>query len=74
VIDCSAEAAADPDFLLTANHLQRWEAVHGRIPPRSWVLMRTDWSKRSDPVAYQNYDETGQHTPGRPRRRSLSHR
>jgi len=26
--------------------------------------MRTDWSKRSDPVAYQNYDETGQHTPG----------
>jgi len=21
--------------------------------------MRTDWSKRTDPVAYQNYDETG---------------
>ena len=26
--------------------------------------MRTDWSKRTDPVAYQNFDETGQHTPG----------
>ena len=26
--------------------------------------MRTDWSKRTDPVAYQNMDETGQHTPG----------
>ena len=27
--------------------------------------MRTDWSKRSnDPVAFQNFDETGQHTPG----------
>jgi kynurenine formamidase len=26
--------------------------------------MRTDWSKRTDPVAYQNLDETGQHTPG----------
>ena len=68
VIDCSREAAADPDFLLTADHLQRWEAAHGRIPPRAWVLMRTDWSKRwserRDPVAYQNYDETGQHTPG----------
>ena len=37
---------------------------HGKIPPRSWVLMRTDWSKRTDPVAYQNFDETGQHTPG----------
>ena len=64
VIDCSAEALANPDFLLTVDHLQRWEAVHGRIPPRAWVLMRTDWSKRTDPVAYQNYDEAGQHTPG----------
>jgi kynurenine formamidase len=27
-------------------------------------LMRTDWSKRTDPVAFQNYDESGQHTPG----------
>ena len=26
--------------------------------------MRTDWSKRRDPVAFQNFDETGQHTPG----------
>ena len=26
--------------------------------------MRTDWSKRQDPEAYQNFDETGQHTPG----------
>ena len=64
VIDCSAEAAANPDFLLTKAHVLRWEAVHGRIAPRSWLLMRTDWSKRTDPVAYQNYDETGQHTPG----------
>lgn len=64
VIDCSSEAAADPDFLLTVEHVERWERRHGRIPPRSWVLMRTDWSKRTDPVAYQNFDETGQHTPG----------
>jgi kynurenine formamidase len=26
--------------------------------------MRTDWSKRTDPAAYQNFDEEGQHTPG----------
>ena len=64
VIDCSAEAARDADFLLTADHLRAWEGKHGRIPPRVWVLMRTDWSKRTDPVAYQNFDETGQHTPG----------
>src|SRR5580692_1714932 len=64
VIDCSREAKTDPDFLLTADRLRQWELAHGRIPSRAWVLMRTDWSNRSDPVAYQNYDETGQHTPG----------
>ena len=64
VIDCSKEAAKDPDFLLSKTALLDWEKKHGRIPSRSWVLMRTDWSKREDPVAYQNYDEEGQHTPG----------
>jgi kynurenine formamidase len=64
VIDCSAEAARDADFLLTADHLRAWEEKNGRIPARAWVLMRTDWSKRTDPVAYQNFDEAGQHTPG----------
>ena len=64
VIDCSKEAAQDPDFLLTKAFIENWEASHGRIAPRSWVLMRTDWSKRRDPAEYQNYDEEGQHTPG----------
>ena len=64
VIDCSAQAAADPDHLLTVDAVLEWEKTHGRIPAGSWVLMRTDWSKRSDPEAYQNFDETGQHTPG----------
>ena len=64
VIDCSAEAARDADFLLTADHLRNFEAKHGKIPSGAWVLMRTDWSKRVDPVAYQNFDDTGQHTPG----------
>jgi kynurenine formamidase len=64
VIDCSRESSLDADFLLTTKTIQKWEEEHGKIPPRSWVLMRTDWSKRTDPAAYQNYDETGQHTPG----------
>src|SRR6185437_7332765 len=64
VLDCSRQAAADADFLLTVGFLRQWERRHGRIASGSWVLMRTDWSKRSDPVAYQNIDETGQHTPG----------
>ena len=65
VIDCSKDAAADADFLLTKKRILGWEKKNGRIPARSWVLMRTDWYKRAgDPAAYQNYDETGQHTPG----------
>jgi kynurenine formamidase len=64
VIDCVAESARDADFLLTVDHMRAWEKKHGRIPARAWVLMRTDWSKRTDPVAYQNFDAAGQHTPG----------
>jgi kynurenine formamidase len=64
VIDCSEAAKADADFLLTVQNIKAWEKRHGRIPAGCWVLMRTDWSKRSDPVAYQNFDDAGQHTPG----------
>ena len=64
VIDCSQAVSHNPDYLLTVADIQAFEAVHGRIPPGAWVLMRTDWSKRTDPEAYQNFDETGQHTPG----------
>jgi kynurenine formamidase len=46
VIDVSHEVAANPDFLLTPQHVEEWEQRHGRIEAGSWVLMRTDWSKR----------------------------
>ena len=64
MIDCHKQAEADPDYLMTVADIEAFEAEHGRIPPKNWVLMRTDWSRRSDPEAYQNFDETGQHTPG----------
>ena len=64
VIDCSAEAARDERFLLRPEHIEAWEAEHGRIPPRCWVLMRTDWSRRADPAAFLNVREDGPHVPG----------
>lgn len=65
VIDCSAAAAADADFLLTAEGVKAWEAEHGEIKEGEWVLMRTDWCKRNgDEAAFLNADETGPHTPG----------
>lgn len=64
VIDVSAEAATNPDFLLTVDYVKAWEEKHGRIPERSWVLLRTDWSKRPTPKEYLNMAEDGAHSPG----------
>lgn len=64
VIDVSREVAADPDFLLTPKRVEEWERQHGRIPAGSWVLMRTDWSKRTDAAAFLNMKEDGSHVPG----------
>lgn len=63
VIDVVAEAAKDDDFLLTADYVKAWEAKHGRIPAKSWVLVRTDWSKRKG-EAFLNAKDDGAHTPG----------
>ena len=65
VVDASAQVALDPDWLLTVDFLEGWEARHGRIPAGAWVLFRTDWSKRvDDPAAFVNMREDGAHTPG----------
>lgn len=63
VIDCSGPASADPDFTLTIPFVEAWEAKHGRIEPRHWVLLRTDWSKRAL-RDYANMGEDGAHSPG----------
>ncbi len=64
VIDVSEQVAQDPDFLLTPGHLAAWEEEHGRIPAAAWVLLRTDWSKRSGAEAFLNVAEDGPHSPG----------
>lgn len=64
VIDCSKEAAQSPDFLLTPAHVEAWEKKHGRVEAGSWVLMRTDWSKRRSAEAFLNIKEDGAHVPG----------
>ncbi|MCH7344658.1 cyclase family protein [Pelomonas sp. CA6] len=65
VVDASREVAGNEDWLLDVDHLERWEARHGRIPAGAWLLLRTDWSKRlADPAAFVNLREDGAHTPG----------
>ncbi|WP_447645315.1 cyclase family protein [Nocardioides zeae] len=65
VIDFSAEVAADPDFLLEPEHLEKHVADHGPFPEGAWLVFRTGWSARGgDPEAFANADENGPHTPG----------
>ncbi len=64
VIDAVAEAAADPDFLMSVDFIKAWEAKHGMIPKGAWVLYRTDWSKHETNEAFLNKREDGGHTPG----------
>ena len=60
VVDVTAESERDPDYLLQPPRLLEWEKAHGRIPPRSWVFMRTGWARRTTPEAFFNDG----HTPG----------
>jgi len=65
VIDCSAEVAKNPDFLLDAAGVKAWEAEHGEIREGEWVVMRSDWYKRNHSQdAFLNVDENGPHSPG----------
>lgn len=65
VIDLSAEATADPDFLLEIDHILAWEEKHGELPAGAWLLYRTGWDRFAhSSEAFLNTDETGSHTPG----------
>lgn len=61
VIDVRAPVATNPDYLVTVEDALAWERRHGRIPARSWVLLRTGWADRYDNASqYLN----GGHWPG----------
>jgi kynurenine formamidase len=65
VLDFSAEATADPDFLLEVDHIKKWESEHGALPAGGWLLFRTGWDTRSDDQErFLNANDTGPHTPG----------
>lgn len=64
VIDVTEAVAKDPDFLLLPEHVEAWEAEHGRIPADSWVLLRTGWSERTDPAEFLAIADDGPHSPG----------
>jgi kynurenine formamidase len=65
VLDLSAAAAGDPDFLLQVAHVRAWTEEHGPLPDGGWLLYRTGWDARAhDQAEFLNADDTGPHTPG----------
>jgi kynurenine formamidase len=65
VIDKSAEAGEDPDYVLTVDEVRAFEAEHGPLPDGGWLLLRTGWDARAhDQASFLNANETGPHTPG----------
>jgi kynurenine formamidase len=65
VIDQSARASQDPDFLLQIEDVEGWQRQHGPLPAGGWLLYRTGWDSRAqDEARFLNASETGPHTPG----------
>jgi kynurenine formamidase len=65
VLDFSAQAAADPDFLIEVDDIKAWEGQHGALPDGGWLLVRTGWDARAhSQEEFLNADENGPHTPG----------
>ena len=63
VIDVSQEVAEDEGFLLTPEHIEKWEEEHGKVEAGSWVLLRSDWSKRQG-ESFLNVKGDGPVSPG----------
>lgn len=70
-IDVSANALANPDYLITVDDLTKWEASNGIIPGGAIVLLYTGYSRYwPDRLKYLGTDKRGQeavaelHFPG----------
>jgi kynurenine formamidase len=66
VLDVTSEASQNSDFIVTRATIDAWEARHGRIPARSWVLLKSGWAARAaDAKAFFNVGSDGMaHYPG----------
>jgi kynurenine formamidase len=66
VIDVRKECAANPDYMLLTEDVERWESNHGRMPENAVVAIWTGWQQKwGNPIEYVNLDSTGvPHFPG----------
>lgn len=60
VINISARAAADHDYLVSVSDIKEWESVHGTVPTGAMVLLFTGHgSNWPDPISYLGTDMRG---------------
>lgn len=66
VIDVHKQVESNPDYVICMDDIRNWEAKYGKIPADSFVVLRTDWSKRWPSMENMlNRDENGlPHFPG----------
>jgi kynurenine formamidase len=65
VIDIAQRAKSDPDTVVTADDLRRFERKHGRIPDGALVAMDSGWAKKiGDEAAYKGGSPGDYHFPG----------
>jgi kynurenine formamidase len=65
VIDIAKRAGSDPDTVVSADDLTRFERKHGRIPHGALVAMDSGWAKKiGDEAAYKGGPANAYHFPG----------
>ena len=66
VIDVHEKVIADNDYQVSLEDIANWEAAHGKIPEKTFVALRTDWSQRWPSLdEMRNRDDQGiSHSPG----------
>lgn len=66
VIDLTEESQKNPDRLLEVADILEFEKKYGKIPARSWVIMRTGWARYAQNAEkFFNVGPDGMpHTPG----------
>ncbi len=65
VIDKSAEAEKDPDYVLTVDDIRAFEAEHGPLPEGGWLLFRTGWDAHAhDEDLFLNAGSGSPQSPG----------
>jgi kynurenine formamidase len=51
VVDICEQVAQNPDYLLSRSDILRWQARHGELPDRGWLVVHSGWESRSETAA-----------------------